>query len=68
MPNKGMCELPCLWLLLHEFDDRFKQVPILNVCDRRIGKRRLEKLLGNDDYAGLIKERLSGKETETGRR
>ena len=54
-------DCPVNELLTHKFDDRFKLVPILHVCDRRIGKRRLEQLLRNDEYATitwLIERRL----------
>ena len=49
-------------LLLKQFEDPFHLIPILKVCDRRIGKRRLEKLLENPDnfeIAFIISNRLS---------
>lgn len=53
-------------LLLKQFEDPFHLIPILKVCDRRIGKRRLEKLLEdpkNFEIAFIISNRLSHQET-----
>lgn len=49
-------------LFSKQFEDPFKLIPVLRVCDRRIGKRRLEKLLENPDnfeIAFIISNRLS---------
>ena len=49
-------------LLLKQFEDPFKLVPVLRVCDKRIGKRRLEKLLEgpqNFEIAFIIFNRLN---------
>lgn len=59
---KEYVDCPVNELLAHEFNDRFKLIPILHVCDRRIGKRRLEQLLHNDEYSTvswLIEKRLN---------
>ena len=53
-------------LLSKQFEDPFRMVPILRVCDRRIGKRRLEKLLTdpqNFEIAFIISNRLSHSRT-----
>ena len=55
--NTPECEL-----LSKQFEDPFKLIPVLRVCDRRIGKRRLEKLLEdpqNFEKAFIISNRLS---------
>ena len=36
-------------LLSTQFEDPFKLIPVLRVCDKRIGKRRLGKLLEDPD-------------------
>ena len=49
-------------LLSKQFEDPFKLIPVLRVCDRRIRKRRLEKLLEdtqNFEIAFIISNRLS---------
>ena len=49
-------------LLSKQLEDPFRLVPVLRVCDKRIGKRRLEKLLENPDnfdIAFIIFNRLS---------
>lgn len=53
-------------LLTREFRERFKLIPILRVCDRRIGKRRLEQLLHDDAYSSLywLIERRLNKSTD----
>ena len=59
---KEYVDCPVNELLTHEFNDRFKLIPILHVCDRRIGKRRLEQLLYDDEYSAvswLIEKRLN---------
>lgn len=59
---KEYVDCPVNEFLAHEFNDRFKLIPILHVCDRRIGKRRLEQLLHNDEYSTvswLIEKRLN---------
>ena len=51
-------------LLTRQFDDAFSLIPVLRVCDKRIGKRRLEKLLEdsqNFETAFIITNRLSHK-------
>lgn len=48
-------------LLTKEFDDPFRLVPILRICDRRIGKRRRENLLQdlqNFEVACIIKNSI----------
>lgn len=48
-------------LLSYEFKDRWKMLPFLRVCDKRIGKRRLEKMLKKEEYAHvawIIRKRL----------
>ena len=52
-------------LLSKEFEDPFKLIPVLRVCDNRIGKRRLMKLLEDPYYfelAFIISNRLNHKE------
>lgn len=44
-------DCPADELLTHDFDDYFKLVPLLQVCDKRIGKRRLETFIENEKYA-----------------
>ena len=54
-------------LLTKQFADPFKLIPVLRVCDRRIGKRRLENLLEdpqNFEIALIISNRLSNSENE----
>ena len=49
-------------LLSKQFEDPFRLVPILRVCDKRIGKRRLEKLLenpGNFEITFIISNKLT---------
>ena len=55
-------DTPVAELLSREYDDRFKLVPLLLVCDRRIGKRRLNKMLEEErfaQYADIIFKRLN---------
>lgn len=55
-------DCPIKELLTHKFNDRFKLIPILRICDRRIGKRRLTKMLEDGEYSKflwLIEKRLS---------
>lgn len=57
---------PTSELLTMKYEDPFKLIPVLRVCDKRIGKRRLVKLLENPDnfeIAFIISNRLSHKET-----
>ena len=49
-------------LLSKQFEDPFRLVPILRVCDKRIGEKQLENLLENPDnfeIAFIISNRLS---------
>ena len=49
-------------LLSKQFEDPFKLIPVLRVCDRRITKRRLEKLLenrGNFEITFIISNKLT---------
>ncbi len=58
---KEYVDCPVEELLTHEFDDKFKLIPILQVCDRRIGKRRLKTMLQDEKYttlSWLIEKRL----------
>lgn len=43
-------DCPTAELLSHQFDDKWKLIPILQVCDKRIGKRRLGKMLEKEEY------------------
>lgn len=54
-------DCPAAELLTRDFDDYFKLVPLLQVCDKRIGKRRLVKFLEDEKYAkyqNIISKRL----------
>ena len=54
-------DCPANELLTHEFNDRFRLIPILHICDRRIGRRRLKTMLQDEKYASLswlIEKRL----------
>lgn len=64
---RAYIDTPVAKLLSREYDDRFKLVPVLLACDRRIGKRRLYKMLEEErflPYADIIYKRLN-KETAT---
>ena len=55
-------DTPAAELLIREYDDRFNLVPVLLACDRRIGKRRLNKMLEEErfsGYADIICRRLN---------
>lgn len=48
---RAYIDTPVAELLSKEYDDRFKQIPVLLICDRRIGKRRLNKMLEEERFA-----------------
>ena len=48
---RSYIDTPVAELLSREYDDRFKLVPVLLVCDRRIGKRRLNKMLEEERFS-----------------
>ena len=59
---RAYIDTPVAELLSREYDDRFKLVPVLLVCDRRIGKRRLNKMLEEERfarYADIIYKRIN---------
>ncbi len=52
-------------LMMHHFDDRWRIIPYIMACDRRIGKRRLRTMLDNtknQDIREIIQKRLISKE------
>ena len=54
-------------LLMHTFNDRWKMLPYLLACDKRIGKRRLVQMLEKDEYsyvAWIIQKRLDSNKDE----
>ena len=53
-------------LLNNVFEDPFNLIPILRVCDRRIGKRRLKRILDDpqsSEMTSLILKRLNNVKT-----
>lgn len=58
---RAYIDCPVSELLTHAFNDRFSLLPLLQVCDRRIGKRRLAAMLDEEVYAKyrfIIERRL----------
>lgn len=55
-------------LLTNIFNDRWKMLPYLLACDKRIGKKRLMQMVEKDEYscvAWIIRRRLEIKQTKT---
>ena len=64
---KAYVDCPKDKLLTYAFNDRWKILPYLLACDKRIGKRRLVQMLEKDEYscvAWIIRKRLGIKQTE----
>ena len=64
---KSYIDCPKDELLARAFNDRWKMVPYLLACDKRIGKRRLAQMLAKDEYscvAWIIRKRLEPHKNE----
>ena len=58
---KAYVDCPKNELFSFPFYDRWKMLPFLQACDRRIGKRQLKKMLEREEYscvAWIIQKRL----------
>lgn len=58
---KAYVDCPRNDLFSFPFYDRWKMLPFLQACDRRIGKRRLKKMLEKEEYScvdWIIQKRL----------
>lgn len=58
---RAYIDCPADELLTHAFNDRFALLPLLQACDRRIGKRRLAAMLDDEAHAKyrfIIERRL----------
>lgn len=58
---KSYIDCPVDELLSCSFYDRWKMLPFLQACDKRIGKRRLEKMLEQEKFTcvdWIIRKRL----------
>lgn len=65
---KAYIDCPKNELLTHAFDDRWKMIPYLLACDKRIGKRRLARMLEKEEYARvawIIHKRLKPSKEQT---